>query len=778
MWYKIIWLCYFVWLFSIISAFQLEDNIEYSPILLDQEEKVLSARTSPQGNWAIPIYDSIPHAFEKCLTFYEDKRFYLHLGIDFISLIRAAKQNLMAGKVVSGGSTLTMQTVQLFRHQAGRDMINKVKECIYSIGFEFLNSKKQILYLYSQRAPYGGNVVGLQSAFWKYYGRELKSMSLSEACLLAVLPNRPSLFNSKVQQDKLLLKRNKLLEALRRDQVISQDDFELSSLESIPFGVKIQESKAPHLLYSLMQKYPDQHVFKSFISENIQQLILKETLRFSRIWRQNDIQNAAVIVVENSSRNVRGYLGNVIDTIPVKNSWVDMIPASRSSGSILKPLLFAAMCQRGLITPKMLLPDIPMNIAGFQPENFSRDYKGAVPADEVIQQSLNIPSVRMLQEFGVAAFLQYLKELGFTGLRDRADYYGLALILGGAEINAWDLAKVYSQLVYDYQYFLDNNSYPNTNEPDLNIIRSKHARSDQDFHSEHILKAGAIFNMLEAMSGNRSTIGHQAHFLNGKIAWKTGTSFGFKDAWCVGIGEKYTVVCWVGNSDGRSRPGLIGLNTAAPLMESIMVSLGDQYAARLPYNDLKQISLCSKSGFLSGEYCNKTDSTWIPLKSSVETICPYHEQILTDKENLYRVYRQCEHNPTEQVFFHLPPAMEYFYKLNHPDYIAIPPVRADCLGDDISTKKQVKFIYPPAGVDVLLPVDLDGVQNPIVLLATHSNPQASLYWYMDGKYLGQTSGEHQMACVPDPGKHVFWITDEFGNEDGIQVHAVLHNQRK
>ena len=168
MWYKIIWLCYFVWLFSIISAFQLEDNIEYSPILLDQEEKVLSARTSPQGNWAIPIYDSIPHVFE-------DKRFYLHLGIDFISLIRAAKQNLMAGKVVSGGSTLTMQTVQLFRHQAGRDMINKVKECIYSIGFEFLNSKKQILYLYSQRAPYGGNVVGLQSAFWKYYGRELKS---------------------------------------------------------------------------------------------------------------------------------------------------------------------------------------------------------------------------------------------------------------------------------------------------------------------------------------------------------------------------------------------------------------------------------------------------------------------------------------------------------------------------------------------------------------------------------------------------------------------------
>ena len=150
----------------------------------------------------------------------------------------------------------------------------------------------------------------------------------------------------------------------------------------------------------------------------------------------------------------------------------------------------------------------------------------------------------------------------------------------------------------------------------------------------------------------------------------------------------------------------------------------------------------------------------------------------TDKENLYRVYRQCEHNPTEQVFFHLPPAMEYFYKLNHPDYNAIPPVRADCLGDDISTKKQVKFIYPPAGVDVLLPVDLDGVQNPIVLLATHSNPQASLYWYMDGKYLGQTSGEHQMACVPDPGKHVFWITDEFGNEDGIQVHAVLHNQRK
>ncbi|MEO6190516.1 MAG: transglycosylase domain-containing protein, partial [Saprospiraceae bacterium] len=330
----------FVWIIAVIWASQFKFTDDFSPVLFSKEGKVLSVKVAKDGQWRFKKNVELPENYVKCLLQFEDKNFYLHLGVDPIGLIRAAYLNFKKGRVVSGGSTITMQVARLILNSPNRNVIRKFSEIVLAIGIEFRYSKKQILQLYSELAPYGSNVIGVEAAMIRYYNKSLKDLSWSEAAMLAVLPNQPSLIHIGKNRVKLIEKRNQLLKNLFEKHLISKESFELSLLEPIPQKPEKLNRLAPHALDYLQARYPGQFIFKSNIDSKLQSVVQEICGRHHNVLAQNEIRNLAVLVVSNSDQKVLSYIGNMVnDTQAVAQAEVNMIHAPRSSGSILKPLL-------------------------------------------------------------------------------------------------------------------------------------------------------------------------------------------------------------------------------------------------------------------------------------------------------------------------------------------------------------------------------------------------------------------------------------------------------
>ncbi len=765
--YYLLFILFLVWFCSVIISPNLFRDLDFSPVLYSRDHKLLAAKVSKDGQWRFPVSHHISDKYISCLKVFEDKRFDYHIGMDPLSIARAIKQNLSSGKIKSGGSTITMQLARLLLKNPPRTFWNKLKESWYAIGLEFNFSKKQILEYYSAIAPYGGNVVGIDAAIWRYFQRSSNQLSWAESALLTVLPNQPSFIHLDKNRSALLKKRNDLLEKLYKRNIIDRETFELSLLEPVPQQIFSMPRTATLLLEQMIKKYPDQYYFNSTIDASIQDKFIEISSRYSAQFRENEIHNLAILLVDNKKREVLSYIGNSEDTSGLtKNSKVNNIHTPRSSGSILKPILYAAALDRGLISTQTLLPDIPTLIAGFRPENFSRMYSGAMPAQKCIQQSLNVPAVRLLQWYGVDMFYKKLVRLGFGNLFRPSEDYGLSLILGGAEVTLWDLAKIYSG--FSNQLL----SYNEIRKPecdwmlhDLKILMNDDTRSIME-DCNLVISTGAIFNMIQTMKGVELPEVLSNHFYlknQKKIAWKTGTSFGFKDAWCVGLTPEYTMVVWVGNSSGLGRPGLIGVYTAAPLLFELFQSLEISGEWLQPYDEMNQVVICKQSGYPPSNYCTELDTLWQPDKLEEMPVCPYHQVVYLDNSGKFRVFQDCDLSASSFNWFNLPPVMEYFYKPNHPEYKVIPPIRKDCIKQEVSTGKTLEFIYPDKGIEVYIPVDLDELPNKIILKAAHKNEESTIHWFMDNYYLGSSvNGQHEWSLEPEIGIHHLKIADDSG----------------
>ncbi|SOD12956.1 penicillin-binding protein 1C [Pedobacter xixiisoli] len=745
--------------------------------------ELLSASIAKDGQWRFPVADSIPDKFAKCIVTFEDKRFYHHFGVDFIAVGRAIRQNIEAKSVASGASTLSMQVIRLSRKKQ-RTFFQKIAEMWLAVRLEVGYSKDEILALYAANAPFGSNVVGLEAASWRYYGRAAEQLSWGEMATLAVLPNTPSLVHPGKNATKLIIKRNNLLDKLVDEKIIDRATAQLSKAEPIPTAPLPLPQHAPHLLNRFKDEMKSLNIattrITSTIDEHLQQELNQVTAQYHQKFAANGINNLAALVINVKNGSVVGYVGNCY--LPKQKdmeSHVDMIRARRSPGSTLKPLLYASMLNDGFILPQTLIPDVPTQIGGYSPMNFDLGYDGAIPADRALSRSLNIPAVKMLQQYKYERFYDKLKKFNFSTLNKPADHYGLSLILGGSEVTMWDLSNAYLGMARTLNHYNDyQGKYNNADYTSAYYV--KDAKDPEDIiDPTSLLDHGTIWSTFNAMEevmrpGDEGL--WQQFSSSQRIAWKTGTSFGFRDAWSVGLTPNYVVCVWVGNADGEGRPGLTGIEAAAPLMFDIFRLLPSSKWFEMPKTKLKRIAVCKQSGYKASSICETKVVQWVPPSGEKTALCPYHKLIHLDASANYQVTNQC-YSVTQmkhQGWFILLPTMEYYYKTKNAEYRVLPPFMDGCQNESASV---MEMIYPKPNASVYIPLEIDGNRGKVVFNVAHRNNNATIHWHIDEEYVGTTKSYHQIALSPKPGKHVLTLTDQNG-ERLVQSFTVLDKEKE
>ena len=736
----------------------------YSTVIESNDGELLGAKIARDGQWRFPANDSIPDKFKKCIVYFEDEHFYQHFGFNPVAMVKAIQQNQSAGKVVRGGSTLTQQVIRLSRKNKKRSYFEKVIELILSTRLEFRHSKEKILELYAAHAPYGGNVVGLEMASWRYFGVQAHQLSWAESATLAVLPNAPSLIYPGKNQEKLLKKRDLLLQKLYNDKIIDKLTYELALTEPLPQKPYVIPQTAQHLLQRIAKSEEGKRI-KTTIDISLQNRVNQIANQYYNQYKQNEVHNLAIIVIDIQNRNIISYVGNS-PTDKDHDKDVDIIGAPRSTGSILKPLLFASMLDDGEILPNTLVADIPTQISGYSPQNFNLTFDGAVPAQRALSRSLNIPAVLMLQEHGVNNFYEILQKFKLKNVNKHPNHYGLSLILGGAESNLWDLCRTYSNLSSTINYFNQSKGKYRAQEfAELNYKNDFIQDYGDQSYQKTILGAGSIYLTYNAMKEVNRPEGDEAwKFYDSslELAWKTGTSFGNRDAWAIGTNSRYVVGVWVGNASGEGRPQLTGVESAAPILFDVFNLLPRKKWFNAPLNDLEYADVCTLSGHLVQDDCPKLTQL-INKKGLKTSICNYHKLVHLDILEQFRVNSSCENvdNIVNKKWFVLPPVMEYYYKSLHIDYKPLPPFRQDCL----QTQQAIMdFIYPKTNSKIYLTKGFDSKIQPVILKVAHSNKEAKLFWYVDNVYKGTTQTFHEIQIEANTGTHFITVTDEFGNE--------------
>ncbi|MBO4340628.1 MAG: penicillin-binding protein 1C [Bacteroidales bacterium] len=688
-------------------------DVPYSTVVLSEEGDLLGARIAADGQWRFPPSGAVPERFRTALVQFEDRRFRWHPGVDLLALGRALRDNIASRRVVSGGSTITMQVVRLSRGKE-RTLWQKTLEAFGALSLEFRYSKDEILSMYAAHAPFGGNVVGLDAAAWRYFGLPAEALSWGESALLAVLPNAPSSLHPGKGREELLLKRNRLLLRLLEHGDISMETYEDALSEPLPLKPQPLPSYASHFVDGC----PSGVVTHSTIRLPLQRAVEEAVSVRSDALASDGVADMAALVIDNSAGNIVAYVGNSSPSRKRPGLEVDIARSPRSTGSILKPLLYAAALEDGTILPRTLLPDIPVNLGGFAPQNFDREFYGAVSAAKALARSLNVPAVFLLRSYGVARFYDVLKAAGLTTLSHEPDHYGLSLILGGAEGRLTEIAAAYSGLVQDF-------------------VRGKGQKPGRTVNERNQAALWYTFEALKEVNRPDQLDWRLIGSVR-KAAWKTGTSYGFRDAWAIGMTPSYTIGIWAGNASGEGVPGLTGARAAGPAMFDILNILPESPWFDPPLDSGVRADVCMASGHLAGPECPATESILLPPAALESAPCPYHKD----------------------GTFVLPPSMEWYYRPHHPEYTGAKR--------SISGGEVMEFIYPSVQGSVLrLPAQLGGGRAGAVFRVAHRKEGTTLWWHLDGSFAGETILVHELRLCPPPGPHTLTVTDPAGESISI-----------
>ena len=758
----------FIVILLVFYAFCLPKELFNNPtstVITSKNDELLGALIAKDGQWRFPHNDSVPQKFKTCLLQFEDEYFYKHPGFNPVSIFKALKKNIQSNSVKRGGSTITQQVIRLSRKDKPRTYFEKLKELIFATRLEIRTSKEKIIAFWSSNAPFGGNVVGLDAASWRYFNRKPTDLSWAESATLAVLPNSPRLIYPGKNQQKLLVKRNALLSKLVKNKIIDSLTYKLSIEEELPQKPFDLPQIAPHLLQKISAEKPGKYV-KTTINKRLQNQTNEIVFNHYNELSKNGINNIAVLVLDIKNRNVLSYVGNS-PTSKKHQKDVDIIDKARSTGSILKPFLYAAMLDEGDILPNTLVADTPTNFGNYQPENFNKEYNGAISAKLALSRSLNIPAIRMLQEFGLEKFYDYLKKLDLKNLTKPPNHYGLTLALGGAESNLWDLCKSYASLASTINHFNENSSrYFKKEFSEPTFYADKKVDFGEKTSEKRIFDAASIYLTFESLKEvNRPNANKNWKFFEAakQIAWKTGTSFGYRDAWAIGTTKDFVVGVWVGNADGEGRPGLVGVQTAAPILFDVFDKLPNSSWFETPFDAMVEIEICTKSGYRATNICEEKKLESIQKNGLKTTPCPFHVLVHVDQKEEYQVNTSCERfdQIKQKSWFVLPPLMAHYYKEKQPFYKPLPKYRKDCIGD---IKNSMRFIYPTEKNSIYLPKNLSGKKNELILKVAHSNKEAKLFWYLNNKYISTTKNIHNVAIAVKKGNYKIIVLDNFGNE--------------
>ena len=735
-----------------------------STVVVTNDGDLLAARIADDGQWRFPKSDSVPEKFQIAIKYFEDEYFDYHLGVNPVSFLRAIKQNIKAGEVVSGASTLTMQTIRLSRKGQYRTYFEKIIEMILATRLEFSKSKKSIMSLYASHAPFGGNVVGLDAASWRYFKRAPYQLSWGEITTLAVLPNAPSLIYPGKNHDLLLKKRNRLLNKLMEAGEIDSLSCELAQMEPLPNSPHALPQITPHLINKLIRDGNKGKINKVSIKKEIQEDVNKIVSNAHEYLKHNRIHNVSVLLIDVKTKEVISYVGNSDCDHYNSGGKVDMITARRSTGSTLKPLLYASILDEGSMMPHSLVPDIPTQILSFSPKNFYRTYDGMVPASDALIRSLNVPAVLELNRYGQHKFYDKLKSLNMYSLNKNAEHYGLSLILGGAEASMWEMGAIYSGMASVLNDFESNNYKYDLNAYQKPILLKSDFKKTILQNESHF-SFSSIWQTFEVLSELNRPVGEgkwEEFSSSSKIAWKTGTSFGHRDAWAIGVTPEYVAVVWVGNADGEGRPGLTGTNIAAPIMFNVFDKLPTTSWFQIPYEDMEELEMCRESGDLASVNCNDKTIELVPQNCKNAKQCVYHNIVNLNEDSTFKVNSECyEVSKMQNIsWFSLPPMMAYYYKKVNPFYEDEPLIDPNC---NKEKKKSMQMIYPKDGSKLFLPRNLDGTKNQVVFKLAHQKSDALVYWHLDGLYVGKTISYHSRVLDLEIGNHKLTLVDSDGN---------------
>lgn len=738
-------------------------NTDYSLVIKDEQGKTLRIFLNNNEQWYLPIEDSIsiPEKLKQSVITFEDQYFYWHPGVNPISVVRALYQNISEKRIVSGASTITMQLARI-RNKQSRTYGQKIIEMIQSFKMELHFSKNEILKLYLNHAPYGGNIIGYRTASLRYFDKEPIKLSWAEAATLAVLPNAPGLVSPSANKKTLKNKRNKLLKKLLITEKINQGTYELAIMEPVPEHEYRFKILAPHLTQMIQSSHPDKKIIHTTINYELQDYLEQLTRQYVAFQRRQGVKNGAALVVETKTGKVKAYVGSQAFFDFKGLGQVDGVQAPRSSGSVLKPFLYALSMDEGIIIPQTLVKDVPSYFDAFSPNNADEKFNGIVTAKDALTRSLNVPAVRLLNTYGVYRFYSFLQITGMSTLFRTAEDYGLPLIIGGAEITAWDISMLFRGLanrgIFTPNYFLLADS------------------TVQNQNSPQLISPGACYLTLEMMNELKRPGAeyYWEQYQNQRpIAWKTGTSYGHKDAWAVGVSPQWTIAVWIGNFDGEGNKNLSGAGSAGPLMFDIFNYLPfdpQQKWFEKDEMDFKQVTICHETGFLAGEYCDHKDTVDVPVFMQALRLCPYHKNIVVDKNEEFAVCSYCWKPGYHDKHYLVYPA-DILYHLKQRGHIPekIPQHNPTC--NHLSDIQPIEFLYPTDSALIQIPRDFDGEYQKIISKIAHQNATKKVFWYMDDFYLGSTRNNHSKAIELSKGWHEIMVLDEDGYQDKIKVYV-------
>jgi penicillin-binding protein 1C len=532
-------------------------DIELSAQVLDRQGRLLRAYATPEGRWRLPAaVNDVDPRFVEMLQTYEDQRFQTHWGVDPLAMMRAAVQFIGNGRVISGGSTLTMQVARLLEPRAERTLGAKLRQIVRAIEIERSLSKDEVLSLYLTLAPYGGNLEGIRAASLAYFGKEPKKLSLAEAALLVALPQSPELRRPDRSVAAARAARDRVLDRIAKAGKIPADEVALAKLDGIAAGRRPMPALAPHAADQAIAARPLLKVHRLTIDAALQKNL--EDLARERAKALGPSLSVAILAVDNATGEVLARVASSDYFDDVRAGQVDMTDALRSPGSALKPFIYGLAFEDGIAHPETLIEDRPVRYGAYAPENFDLTFQGTVTARRALQMSLNVPAVALLDGVGASRLNARISQAGGTLVLPKGEAPGLAMALGGLGIKLSDLTMLYVGLARG------GNAVPL-------IERVTDAAPSAPRRLLDPVAAWYIGNILVGTPPPENAAG-------GRIAYKTGTSYGYRDAWSVGFDGKRTIGVWVGRPDGSPIAGLIGRTAAAPILFDAFARIGEKPA--------------------------------------------------------------------------------------------------------------------------------------------------------------------------------------------------------
>lgn len=721
-------------------------------VVLDRNGRILRMFLDDRQQWHMPPDpdSGIPDKLETAILLKEDRFFHYHPGVNPVSVLRALVQNIRAGGVVSGASTITMQLARMMEPKP-RTLGNKILETLQAVKMEIRFTKKEILRHYLEHAPFGGNIVGYRAASLKYFGKHNHQLTWAQAATLTVIPNAPGLLAPGTNPVQLKQKRDRLLKRLHDAGYLDSTTLVAALRERVPDQLPAAPMLAPHAA-RLLHNQQGTGWIRTSLDVDLQRHVHELVRRHADVTASSGIRHAAVLVVENHTGFVRTYIGSPDFTDNRHQGQVDGVQAPRSTGSILKPFLYALAMDEGLINTQTKIMDIPTRYGTFSPANADESYGGLVPVPEALTRSLNVPAVRLLNAYGVRSFYDFLQEAGMQTLFRQPSAYGLPLVLGGSEATLWDLATLYRGLAMGGRFSR------------LRMIDTRPGQKPLP-----LVSPGAAWLTLEILrTVNRPGANHYWHMFEDQrpVAWKTGTSYGRRDAWAIGVSPDWTVAVWCGNFDGTGNPELGGARTAGPLLFSIiriLPRLGEQTWFKRPGTGFRKIAVCSRTGYPAGPDCPDTIPVEVPRDAHFFRTCPWHIRVELNDDESRAVCSRCwvpgHHHSASRLAY--PPEVIQLMRSRGIQLEVVPPHQTDC---PVAVDAPVlSILYPDDGTIIKLPRDFGGVRQELTCRAATARSETVVFWYLDGRFLGMTRRDHHLGIVPVPGNHQLTLVDQSGN---------------